>query len=389
MKIDKLHFHSIPEKQATPTKKTSPLTKIFHATHTADSSQYKTIKDLKGVVWKSELVLNPNAPQESGATKQGKVKLTSSDGSSIEARVKEIKTLNEAIVYHQINQQDKVLSGLMPQFITVLDKNGNSIDISHELAKCGNSIEELCKKQEFKPAYLLIRDLVNELEEVSGKQVSTEEIKDLKLVRPSLQGIEIERKLHGYSPSNFVTNAIRKAFFKLSGCSFAFQKGTKSEWYTVVINNIKRIMTLAKTRLTIQNEFKKLPVEQLQAVVGNLQKLRTAMKNSDYAFSDASLLLLPSVRKKNTTAVNELEIRLIDMSHALAKQEIQQKIDKTQKALNSLELAEQKHTIEYKQNSAELHQLEQSLHDFEVMKLDMEQSLLEMEEMLVDMLQKK
>ncbi|HRD54790.1 MAG TPA: hypothetical protein PLC42_00160 [Parachlamydiaceae bacterium] len=366
----------------------SPLTSIFQKGHT----EPKTIQDIHGKTWKVKFMNNPQAIKESGATEQRKVMLTNNESRvTKQARIKQIDTLNEALTYHMIQQNtSNPLSGFMAQFITTLDKNGSPINLQEELEKCNGSIEQLCKKKEFQPAYIVIRDLVNEIEENKDKTVTTNKIKDFKMVKPSLQGTNMENKLHGYASEGFIYRTVRKIFFTLSGCSFAFQKATKSKWYTVIINNIKRMMTLGKTKQAINKEFEKLSLDQLKAMKTHLASLREAMKNSGYVFSDASLLFLPSVQKEeNDKATNKLDIRLIDMSHALAKSEILDKIWEERNSLFALEKSKQMNTKPYKQHERNLSKLEGNLKEYEVMERDMDNSLIEMESMLDDIIRDK
>jgi hypothetical protein len=297
----------------------------------------------------------------------------------MEARVKEIASLNEAIVYYQISKNPKELeSGLykfMPQYIAVLDSNGNEIDLEKALQECDGSIEKLCQKEEYKKAYVIIRDLVDDIETAdSQKKVIAEEIKDMKMVLPSLQGPKMERRLHGYPISSKIYRLIRKHYFNLSGCSFAFQQSTKSRWYTFVLNNIKRMFTVKKTKTIIRGEFSKLPADQLEEVKKGVKGLQEALKKSDYVMIDASLLFLP-VEKNGR---KELEIRLIDMSHGLSKKELEDK----KQYLNKSIRATPNDSKQYHEFQANIRKVNRQLEKVDQMKFDMIHSLDELVHMI-------
>lgn len=368
------HYQQAPKEIATPTS-------IFMS-----RQEPIIIKDLEGRKWTANLTKIPSSLKESGATEQSKITLTNESGATKLARVKQIDTLNEAITYYNITQnKENPLSSFMPQFITVLDKGGNLINLSEELEKCDGSIEKLCKKEEFQPAFIVMRDLVNEIDAKGEKTVLGNKIKDFKMVMPSLQGTNMENKLHGYKSEGFIFRIIRRLFFSLSGCSFAFQKSTKSSWYSVVINNIKRMITVGKTKKALQKEFEKLPKEQLESMKNHLINLRSSMLNSGYAFSDASLLFLPSKQLENGIQVNALDIRLIDMSHALAKSEILEKIDLSNKYLEKYEEGSFFHNT----HTEILTKLNKNLDEYNVMVSDMDNSLKEMEAMIAEIIVKK
>jgi hypothetical protein len=369
----RLFFQDLKFERQKPLKE-SQLTKIFNNVTNAP----KSITDFNGRVWEAKLITNALAIKGSGATEQGKVKLETKDGKIMEARVKKIDSLNEAIVYYQISKSPKELeSGLnkyMPEYIAVFDTNGKEINIEAALSECGGSIEQLCKKEEYKQAYVIIRDLVDDLEAEQTQKVIKEEIKDIKLVRPSLQGPKMESKLHGYSSPSKFYQFIRKQYFNLSKCSFAFQQSTKSTWYTFVLNNIKRMITLKKTKTIIKAEFEKLPPDQLEAVKNALNGLKKALKKSDYVMADASLLFLPTEKdgKKG------LEIRLIDMSHALSKQELKDKKEELGREAKN-KLGDPK-AFEDHQNM--MRKVNRQLEKVDKMKLDMLHSLDELSSMI-------
>jgi hypothetical protein len=275
-----------------------------------------------GVHWKPVDMSDKKASNESGATEQFKVKLVrSGDGGCIETRVKMIDSLNEAIVYHKINKNNDPLNKFMPEYMAVFDKNGKELDLS-ELLK-DNTIPDLCANPDYKPAYIMIRDLVDVMDR--NKRVLAEDslIKDFKFVRPSLQGPKFETRIHGYATPNDLYKFVRRVFFGLSRCSFAFQESTKSKWYTIIITNFKRMMSVIRTKDYLRSEFVRLPVDQLDCVKRKLESLKDRVGKSDYALADSSLLFIPTHVKNGDQIVNGINIHLIDMSHAIAKNEFE------------------------------------------------------------------
>lgn len=377
----------------------SPIVKIFKARQSEDDSTSKprSIKDYKGVAWEAELE-DSNPKRTSGTAQQSMVKLTRSDGKGgmihRQARIKVIENLNEAIVYHNLNQfksnKKDELSQFMPQFITVLDKYGKEINLTKELAVHGGSIEALCKNEDYKPAYLVIRDLVEHLESQDATEVKKSKIKDIKFVRPSLLGLtsqDLETKLHGYAPKNFVFKAVRSVFFKQTRCSFAFQRTAKFKWYTVVIYNIKRIMTVRKTKAVIRGEFEKLPIDQLIEVRAKVNEIKKAMEKSNYAFLDASLLFLPYQKTVGDgKKVNGLDLRVIDMSHALSRTEIEEKKEKYENISLNCVKAGLGGTAEHKGYLKKIEKMNKELEKFDRMKFDMEHSMTELDSMLAEIM---
>jgi hypothetical protein len=269
--------------------------------------------------WIAKTVKNKKKAIESGGTAQFKVQLEDSHGKTLVARVKKIYTLNEAIVYFQIHSQNDPLKKFLPQYIAVVNKEGKQLDMQSLLLKY--SIEKLCKDSEFKPAYVIIRDLVDNLQ---GNQRLDESgtIKDFKMVRPSLQGTDFENRLHGYPLENFIYKAIKRFFFTLSGSSFAYQQSTKFNWFNILIVHISRVISVFKTKSYLKKEFNRLSKERLIEVKQHLANLRDAMERSNYVLADASLLFIPTLRKIGNEEVHDLDIRLIDMSQAMSKNEV-------------------------------------------------------------------
>lgn len=268
--------------------------------------------------WLATPISTHKASKESGATEQFKVQLSRNNDCFI-ARAKKIDTLNEAMTYYQMSEKKDSLHSFLPTFIGVFDENGKQIDLEDLLTK--HAITEICKMKEYQSAYLVMTDLLDAL--AKEKEIKIiKNPKDFKFIRESLQGSDIEADLHCREKIGFVYKAVRKVFFGLSKCSFAFQKSTKSSWYNIVMSCINRILSVKKTKLALEKQFKRLPFEQLKKMQKKLKELHTAIPSSNYAMADSSLLLIPIQRSVEGKQVNDLEIKLIDLTYAFSADEV-------------------------------------------------------------------
>lgn len=272
--------------------------------------------------WSAIPIRNRKVRQESGSNEQFEVNLSNNVDTEIIARVKKLTTLNEAIVYHQMNANEDSLRAFIPKFIGAFVKNGDQLiqlNLDDLLAK--HSIKELCEMEEYKSAYLMINDLVDEMQK-KGDIERVKTPKDFKFIKRHLQKSNLEAKLHGRDKTNFIAKAIRKVFFSLSKCSFALQKETKSSWFTIIINYLKRMLSVNKTKLALQSQFARLPYKQLISISDHLKDLKEAVRLSKYALADSSLLFIPIEKRENDQIVNDLEIHIIDLTHAFSRDEL-------------------------------------------------------------------
>ena len=253
-------------------------------------------------------ILRHRINKEAGASNQFSIKLKGPR--LIYGRIKRIKTLNEAIIYYKINKTNDPIKEYLPPFLGVFDCKGKLIDLEKELQT--KSINQLCT--EYADAYLVMKD-------VSLKADPYRSIDDFKFARPSLIGNEQERVRHARTPHSRLYLIIRSAYFSLSKCAFAFQKNTKSNWFTWLIVSIKRLRGIKKTKARLERHFKAMDKEELTKTIGKLQELKKSITSSNFAFTDSSLLFVPRLKKVDEKEINSLKIYLIDLSHGMEKDE--------------------------------------------------------------------
>jgi hypothetical protein len=301
------YFSSIPIQQpdSATTLKVSSL-----------STQLQAISTAKGLF---SIVPGTfkQAQQASGLSDQFMVEMKDEEGHLHKIRGKRIENLNEAIVFHRLQKSKDPLSQFVPPFVGVIDADGSEINLADLLQQ--HTIEELCLDNRYQNCYILMADLA------AGTSIAKDaKIRDFKFARPALQGQEIEESLHGRSPINFIRKIIRRLYFSLSGCSFAFQKSTKvTNWYEIVISSFKRAWHIRKTQEKLMNQFNRLEASQLCAVLERLTDMQSAVKRSQYVMTDASLLFIPTaVRGQDGSTVNKLNLHIIDLAHGLAEDEV-------------------------------------------------------------------
>lgn len=257
--------------------------------------------------YKIKMIRNNMMSKESGTSRQFQVKLKGPR--VIYGRIKRIKTLNEAILYHQINQTNDPIKDYLPTYLGVFDFKGQQIDLELELKT--KSINQLCK--EYSEAYIVMKDL--------SRFDPTRPADDFKFVRPSLISNEQERFKHARSPHSCLYKMIQNAYLSLSDCSFAFQKKTKSSWFTWLIVSIKRLFCIKGTKRRLENHFIHLQKEELAKTIEMLQELKKSVTASNYAFTDSSLLFVPYSKNIEGNEVKSLSIHLIDLSHGMGREE--------------------------------------------------------------------
>lgn len=256
--------------------------------------------------------------KEAGTSHQFKVKLKGPR--VIYGRIKHIKSLNEAILYHNITQTNDPIKKFLPSFLGAFDRKGKPIDIEKELKT--KSIKQLC--MDFSEAYILMDDL-------SHNTDPSRSIDDFKFVKPSLVANKQERLQHGRSPHSCFYNSIRTSYFSLSNCSFAFQKKTKSSWFTWIIVSIKRLFCIRGTKKRLENHFKSMHKEEIAETLETLEELKNSVTSSNYAFIDSSLLFVPYLKKRDGKDIKSVSIHLIDLSHGMGKDENIDHFDTIQK----------------------------------------------------------
>lgn len=265
--------------------------------------------------WQTKEVTGPPKNVKEAGKPQIKV-ILEKGGITIACRVKLIKTMNEAIVYHKIMQSSDPLSQHLPRFLGVLDADGKQIDLTKELENIG----EAGVMEKYKPAYIIIGDLVGNLGE---KSQLDGEVNDFKFAKTTLIGNEGEKEAHGQSKHGAIYNWIKKGFFGLSDCSFAFQKATKTPgWYMWLINSLKRLQSVKNTEKILKNQFTNMSFEELKANIQSLKHLKEAVSQSNFTFADSSLLFIPiKTTREDGTTFRQVDIRLIDLSHGISRDE--------------------------------------------------------------------
>jgi len=218
--------------------------------------------------------------------------------------------LNEAIIYHRMLQTNDALCQFVPQFFGALDQAGNQIDLEKELAS--SSLENLRIK--YPSVYILLKDLVQETEGEENFPV-VETPCDFKFARPSLVANSQEQTLHGERLPHPLYDFVRKIFFLLSGCSFAFQRRNKNlPW---IIEAVLRIFSVIRTKYKLREQFERISSNELLRTIQYLKNLEEASKVSRFVFADSSLLFIPVERAGR----KGLKIHLIDLAQGFDETE--------------------------------------------------------------------
>ena len=257
---------------------------------------------------------------ESGSAPQMKVKLVSEIGETIVyGRIKQIKTLNEAIIYHKMHRTDPPdpLAKFTPSYFGVFDAHGKPIDLDKELKLVENGkkqMEDLYR--EHPTAWIMMKDVTSNLPE-QVKVDRLREIQDYKFVRKGLILNQDEINKHGHTKRSKFYTKVRKSLLSQSNCSFALQKSTKSKWYSWAVMNIKRVFEIKETKQKLQSQFLALGPQELRANIEKLEELRTAVHESNFTFNDSSLLIVPTIYQGH----EGISISLIDLGHGMAKNE--------------------------------------------------------------------
>jgi hypothetical protein len=241
---------------------------------------------------------------EAGGKPQGKFIVTGSDGETIKARMKPLKTLNEAVIFHRMKLSNDSLAKYTPEMLGVFDQGGMQIDLS-------NFLDTNPSPDDFKKlgvVYFLMKDLTTDL-----NLDDASDIQDFKFTNRSLQGNNNEAKAHGYRVHSSLFREVRNCFFKLSACPFAFQTGTKG-WGSFLI----RLKSLFGTQNALKEQLSRLPKDQLEAVKDRLMEMKEDVKTSKFVFADSSLLFIPITDEDGKP---DLKINWIDLSHGAADAE--------------------------------------------------------------------
>lgn len=277
-----------------------------------------TISD--GTVSYSVKILDPKkAKIEGGSAAQMNVELVAKIGEEkIYGRVKQIKNMNEAIIYHRMQNSDDPLAKFTPEYFGVFDDKGKPIDLTNELQE--HSAKEIIEK--YPKAWIMMKDISNNFPE-GVKSDSQRDIQDFKFVKDGLVINKEEISAHKHTRRSKLYTKARKSFLSQSGCSFAFQKTTKSKWYTWVAVNIKRLFEIKDTKQQLKNQFNLMDPEQLEANINRLNEFKDAVKESKFTFNDSSLLFVPTVHSDGggLETSNGVEITLIDLGHGIAHDE--------------------------------------------------------------------
>lgn len=300
----------------------------IHATYTSTSPTDKTTRIPAALfanreialpnkdMWKMHTIQNSKTATESGTASQFSV-IISKGALKIAGRVKSLKNINEALVYHKItNSQDPLLDNI-PKFLGVLDKEGNQINLEGELKKLGEA--QLIEK--YRPAYLIMGDLMQNLgveETVEGSA------KDFKFAKSTLIGNHGEVIKHKQTKHGAIHNWIKSHFFGLSKCAFAFQEATTTQgkgWFTWVIISIKRLISVKNTKNALVSQFNHMNFKELSSNIESLKKLKQNLQNSNFTFVDSSLLFIPIKKIVDDVATFQITIKLVDLAHGMHQEE--------------------------------------------------------------------
>lgn len=301
----------------------------------------------KGEVNYKVNILDPKEMQkESGSSTQMKVQLISENVLYV-GRIKQIKTLNEAIIYHKMHASKDALTKFTPEYFGVFDAHGNSIDLEHELklvAEGTKTMEDL--NQEHPTAWMMMKDITHDLPGNASLD-RLRDIQDFKFVKDGLVINKEEILKHGHTQRSKFYTKMRLSFLSLSDCSFSFQKSTKSKWYNWVIVNAKRILENKDTKQRLQSQFIAMDSQELKANMDRLEEFKTAVLNSEFTFNDSSLLFVPTIHKGK----EGVSISLIDLGHGMHKDEGIKNFNTMKQAMaNSIDelLAMMKETLDVK-----------------------------------------
>lgn len=263
--------------------------------------------------WELKNVKDSKSTEESGATPQLKV-LVEKNNVKIYGRLKLINTMNEAIIYQKMQLSKDPLNDYIPKYLGVLDSRGNVIDLKKELEQIG----EEAVIQKYKPAYIILGDILKEFD--SNVKVDGE-VQDYKFARSSLLGNDEEVRRHKQNYHGTFYKVFRKKFLALSGCAFAHQGSTKGGWFMWFVNGIRRVFSVSNTKNELQKQFNRMGIAELAHNMRSLIKFKRAIQNSNFTSADSSLLFVPVSVMRNGRVRKDIEIRLIDLSHGVNKEE--------------------------------------------------------------------
>ncbi|MBS0625500.1 MAG: hypothetical protein JSS32_05570 [Verrucomicrobia bacterium] len=257
--------------------------------------------------------------QFAGSSPQFKATLRTSNGAQRSVRVKHIKNVNEAVVNQRIFALNDPLKSHLPCFYGAFDKEGRHLD--------GKSLEKRVISLDGH-GYTIMEDLKG-----SASHIETE-MSDFKFVRSELLEHHEENEVHGHRPKKGLITKIRhfiRRFFSFCSLNFVHPKIRGS---LTLLDKIKNVWNYLRgmmgTEEKLKSQFEGLSQDELQKTVVQLRKMKEDVENSNFTFPDGSLLF---IKKKNRISrETTLDIRLIDMNHAMEKSENIQGFDGMKKA---------------------------------------------------------
>jgi hypothetical protein len=191
-------------------------------------------------------------------------------------RLKYCSNLNEAIVYEKMRASKDPLTPFVPKYLGVLDSKGNLINLSAEIDMHG----EEAVRNKYKPAYMILGDLLKEIERDGTKIHGNAQ--DFKFARPSLLDNDDEIAKHGHQEQrSSLYKWFRAKFLGMSNCSFAHQGNTKESWGIWLINRIRRLISILKTKNELRRNVNRMgPLELLSTMrsLNNLKKSPARVK---------------------------------------------------------------------------------------------------------------
>lgn len=246
--------------------------------------------------------------QFAGSSPQFKATLKASGGKDLSVRVKHIKNVNEAVVNQRIFALNDPLKSHLPHFYGAFDKEGRHLD--------GKSLEKRVISLDGH-GYTIMEDLKG-----SASHIETE-MSDFKFVRSELLEHHEENEVHGHRPKKGLITKIRhfiRRFFSFCSLNFVHPKIRGSLTLLDKIKNVwNYIRGMMGTEAKLKSQFEDLSQDELQKTVVQLNKMKDNIENSNFTFPDGSLLF---IKKKNrASGKTTLDIRLIDMNHAIEKSE--------------------------------------------------------------------
>jgi len=296
-----------PENPQVPLAEGSQLDDILNAR--VGSVWMQKAQGMQVSEWRLQRAMNVSLDE--GGSKTQMVVVLETDDKEFHARVKLIRTIHEAINYYNISTSNDSLKNYLPEFLGVLDRNGNPINLEAELQ--AYTPEQLIEK--YQDVYLVMKDLVQQAQKDG---VLPELPKDFKFAKPSLIENNEELVRHKHPLEDVLYRFFRRIYFSFSDSSFAFQKGKKISLLLTIINCLMRLFAIRYTSLALRDQFQGMSLRKLKRKINFLGRLKENIRKSQFVFVDASMLFVPTKSKRGK---KDLKIHLIDLEHAIRRDE--------------------------------------------------------------------